>query len=279
MRGLRLTLIVLLIFLSAASALAQVEQAQQTQPETFSFAVFGDCRPGSREYSPVLAAFATEVGRLEVPFVIGTGDYVEGSSNQTTMRRQWEGFFAGMAPLQAQRTIPVALAPGNHDIVGVRSNAEIYVEYFERLYHSFDYRRCHFIILNSEAVGSEGRITGTQLQWLKRDLAENSNARFTFVALHRPLFPVDGHIGSSMDAYPQERDALHQLFVDSGVDCVFLGHEHLYNHQQRDGIHYLITAGAGAPLYAEPERGGFHHYLLVTVAADEFTIDVRRINP
>lgn len=283
MRGRRLTLIGLLTFLCVAGAVGQVEQAQQTQPEAFSFAVFGDCQPGSREYSPVLEAIADEVGRLDAPaapaFVVGVGDYINGSSNQTTVRRQWEGFFAGLAPLQARRTIPVGLAPGNHDIMSMRSNAEIFVEYFERLYHSFDYRGCHFIILNSEALGSEGRIAGAQLRWLQQDLAENSDARFTFVAQHRPLFPVDGHVGSSMDMHPEDRDALHRLFVEGGVDCVFHGHEHLYNHQRRDGIHYLITGGAGGPLYASADRGGFHHYLLVTVAADEFTIDVRRINP
>ncbi len=274
MRAHRLLAVLLVLVLSLGVAPAQ-EPAPTANP--FRFAVFGDSRPGSREYSPILQAIATEIGTLGVAFVIGTGDYIEGSSNQTTVRRQWEGFFTALAPLQAQQATPVALAPGNHDIMGIRRNAEIFLEYFKRLYFSFDHEGCHFIILDTEGLGQEGRIVGTQLQWLKQDLAAHADAKFTFVALHRPLFPVDGHVGSSLDQYPRERDALHALFVQHGVDAVFAGHEHLYNYQKKDGILYFITGGAGAPLYTTPDRGGFYHYLLVTVGDKTFTVEVRRI--
>lgn len=272
----RTVLVVLLAVVLAAGAL--LAQQPEPAPSPFRFAVFGDSRPGNREYSPVLQRIATEIGTLGVAFVVGTGDYIEGSSNQTTVRRQWEGFFTAIAPLQAQQTTPVALATGNHDIMGIRRNAEIFIENFKRLYFSFDYEGCHFIILDTEGLGQEGRITGTQLQWLKQDLSAHADAKFTFVALHRPLFPVDGHVGSSLDQYPRERDALHALFVQHGVDAVFAGHEHLYNYQKKDGILYFITGGAGAPLYASPDRGGFYHYLLVTVAEDTFTVEVRRVS-
>ncbi len=279
MRAFRLTIIALTIaLLCIPGALAQ-EQAHSVVDPDFTFGVFGDSRPGNRPYSPVLEAIAWEMGGHEVSFVLGTGDYIEGSTNPTAVRRQWDGFFTGLAPLQAQREIPVALAPGNHDIVGVRRNAEIFREYFNHLYFSFDYRECHFIILDSETVGSEGRITGAQLEWLKEDLSGASDAKFIFVALHRPLFPTGPHVGSSLDAHPSDRDALHALFVEHGVSAVFAGHEHLYNHQERDGIHYFITGGAGAPLYAPPERGGFYHYLVVTVGERTFTVDVRPVDP
>lgn len=275
MRALRLLAIV---GLAAWSIGVTVAAEDDSVADPFSFAVFGDSRPGNREYSPVLQAMMTEIGGLDVRFVIGTGDYIEGSSNQNTVRRQWEGFFTALEPLQAQRTIPLALAPGNHDIMGVRRNAEIFLEHFKRLYFSFEYESCHFIILNTETLGHEGRITGRQLQWLKQDLADHNDAKFTFVALHRPLFPVDGHVGSSLDQFPAERDALHVLFRQHGVDAVFAGHEHLYNYQERDGIYYFITGGAGAPLYTVPERGGFYHYLLVSVGRDSYTVEVRRIS-
>ncbi|MBD3292829.1 MAG: hypothetical protein GF393_07870 [Armatimonadia bacterium] len=278
MKTLRMATVVLL-FSTVCVSLVVAQAEAEPQYEPFTFAVFGDTRPGDRDFSPVLQAMMTEIGHLDISFAIGTGDYIEGSSNQSTVRKQWDGFFTAMQPLQADRTIPVALTTGNHDILGVRRNAEIFCEFFNKLYYSFDHRGCHFVLLDSETTGSEGRISGTQLKWLKQDLEAAKDAKFTFVALHRPLFPVDGHIGSSMDAYPEERDALHALFVQSGVDAVFLGHEHLYNHQERDGIHYFITGGGGAPLYAKPENGGFHHYLLVSVGDDEFTVDVKRVTP
>lgn len=252
-------------------------RSQEAQP--FTFAVFGDSQPYGRAFSPVLAEIARQVGASDVPFVLGAGDYIDGSSNQTTVRRQWDNFFEGLAPLQANRKVPVAFAPGNHDINGIRRNAQIFCEYFDKLYFSFDYQGCHFIVLDSETIGADARVTGTQWKWLKQDLAGASDAKFTFVVMHRPLYPVDGNIGFSLDKHPKERDALHGLFVESGVDAVFHGHEHLYNHQERDGIHYFITGGGGAELYAEPENGGFHHYLLVSVAEDRFTVEVKRVSP
>jgi hypothetical protein len=276
MKAPRVVMIALLmVLLVIATVSAQEEQPPRHEP--FSFAVFGDCQPYGREFSPVMERIATEVGQLEVPFVIGCGDYIDGSANQTTVRRQWNGFFTAIQPLQANRTIPVALAPGNHDIRGIRRNAEIFCEHFRKLYHSFNFAGCHFIILDSETIGADARVTGTQLQWLKQDLEEAKDARFIFVAMHRPLFPVGANIGYSLDKHPRDRDALHQLFVQSGVDAVFHGHEHLYNHREKDGIHYFITGGAGASLYAEPQNGGFHHYLLVKVDEDAFTVDVRRV--
>ncbi|MCD6362058.1 MAG: metallophosphoesterase, partial [Armatimonadetes bacterium] len=193
------------------------------------------------------------------------------------VRAQYERFFEALAPMQANRTIPVAFAPGNHDIMGIPANESIFTEYFEHLYFSFDAGGCHFIVLNTDGAHSSGMIDDHQLQWLRRDLLVHRAARFTFVVMHQPLFPVDGHVGSSLDVHPERRDALHELFVQSGVDSVFAGHEHLYNHQERDGVHYFITGGAGAPLYAPPERGGFYHYLLVQVEDDRYRVTVRRV--
>ena len=88
---------------------------------------------------------------------------------------------------------------------------------------------------------------------------------------------VDGHRGDSLDRYPRFRDTLHQLFVQQNVTCVFEGHEHLYNRQERDGVVYVITGGGGAPLYANELKGGFYHYLRVDVTATGYTVAVKRL--
>ena len=274
-----------LAVLAAFAATLVAQQQQEPSPgeagegaREFQFAVFGDCRPaGQRPFSPALERLASDIGEVAPEFVIGTGDYVDGSSNQQRQRWEFNQFFAAIAPMQRNQAVPVALSTGNHDLMGLRANQDIVRELFGDLYRSFNYGSCHFLILDTEEPSREGRIAGKQLQWLKQDLAAHKDARLTFVALHQPLFPVDGHVGSSCDAYPQERDALHGLFVQQGVDCVFCGHEHLYNYQKKDGVHYFITGGGGAPLYAGPERGGFHHYLLVSVSNSGYRISVRRL--
>src|SRR6202022_4635783 len=62
---------------------------------------------------------------------------------------------------------------------------------------------------------------------------------------------------------------LHQLFLQYPVKAIFAGHEHLFDHRTRDGIEYFVSGGAGAPLYAPPDKGGFSHYLVMRMRGDK----------
>lgn len=245
------------------------------QPD-LEFAVFSDCQPGDAPFSPVMQAFARDMAAVRPSFVVGCGDYINGSSSETRVRQQWQGFFTAMAPLR-EAGIRLAPAPGNHDILGSRRNLAIFEEYFGNSYRSFNAGPYHFIVLNSEVPGQAGRIAGEQVAWLKSDLARHRQATLTFVALHRPLFPVGVHIGESMDEHPRDRDALHALFAAEGVDVVFSGHEHLFSRHQRDGVDYVITGGAGGPLYARAARGGFHHYVLARLYGKDCRLALRKL--
>ena len=64
------------------------------------------------------------------------------------------------------------------------------------------------------------------------------------------------------------------LFRKHPVRAVFSGHEHVYWRETHDGIDYFIAGGAGAPLYASPDRGGFSHYVIVRLSGDALTYDV-----
>jgi 3',5'-cyclic AMP phosphodiesterase CpdA len=241
------------------------------------FTVFGDNRGDKDGLQPeVFKRLVRQMAALNPEFVIGTGDYVYGADSQETLRYQWSEFFRAMAPLQEGRTTYFVPAPGNHEIAGGGGNA-LFLQYFKRLYFSFDRGGSHFIVLNTEVPGQESRIADAQRVWLKKDLAAAANASHIFVAMHRPLFPVSIHKGDSLDMYPAERDGLHRIFVQHRVTCVFLGHEHLYNRQTRDGVVYIITGGGGAALYAEPGNGGFYHFLSVKANRLGYNIDVTRV--
>ncbi|MBP8954899.1 MAG: metallophosphoesterase [Armatimonadetes bacterium] len=241
------------------------------------FGVFGDSQPGGDWNYPVLSAIAADMAGRRLSVVLGTGDYIDGARNLDSHRGQWLHFFKGIAPLQQLGKVPVVLAPGNHDIRGSRAYLELFEQHFGPAYRSFDMNGCHFITLNTEEPGRAGMIGGEQLAWLKRDLAVTPNITPTFVAMHRPLWPVSIHVGESLDEYPEARDALHQLFVSEGVRCVFQGHEHLFNRQFRDGVEYIINGGAGGSLYARPDRGGFHHWVLAHVRDGKHTLQIRKI--
>ena len=250
--------------------------AAQTAAGEVRFTVFGDNRGERDGHQPsVFGTLVRKMTALRPDFVIGTGDYIYGSGSQDGLRAQWNEFFRFMEPLQTYKQTYFAPAPGNHEISG-GSGRRLFLEYFKRFYFSFDWAGSHFVILDTETPGQESRIAGEQLEWLTRDLNAARNAAHTFVALHRPLFPVGSHRGDSLDKYPQERDALHALFVRHGVDCVFEGHEHFYHHQTRDEVQYIITGGGGAPLYARPDKGGFHHFLYVTADQKRYKMEIVR---
>ena len=46
---------------------------------------------------------------------------------------------------------------------------------------------------------------------------------------------------------------------------VLAGDDHRYDRREKDDILYIITGGGGAPLTALTERGGYFHYVWVTV--------------
>src|SRR5437763_17206141 len=46
-----------------------------------------------------------------------------------------------------------------------------------------------------------------------------------------------------------EMVALIPLFEKQHVTAGFFGHDHNYQHYLKNGVHYFITGGGGAPLY------------------------------
>ncbi|MCL4439277.1 MAG: metallophosphoesterase, partial [Firmicutes bacterium] len=62
------------------------------------------------------------------------------------------------------------------------------------------------------------------------------------------------------------------------VDAVFSGHIHMYNRLDVQGVPYFITAGAGASLYAPPEKGGCYHYLRCNVDGKKVSFEVVKIS-
>lgn len=249
---------------------------QQSAPQRHVFCVFGDSRPdGDQRRLQMTSRIAGAMAAERPEVVLGTGDYVDGARTWDAARKQWSDFFVALRPLQKYGPVSFGAAVGNHDLSGGMGN--LWTQLLGSRYYSFDIGKAHFIILDTEQPGQVGRIDGQQWDWLCRDLTAAQACPLIFVALHEPLFPVSVHRGSSLDKYPKYRDRLHMLFARAKVNAVFAGHEHLYNHQKLDGVNYFITAGGGAPLYAEAARGGFYHYLKVIFTDDSYSVEVKKL--
>ena len=246
-----------------------------TPDNPFTFVVLGDNRgDDSGQPSAALHQILRAVDEASPAFAVNTGDMIYGrTTDEAVAREHWRRYRAALAPFKS----PIFHIPGNHDIWS-ETSARPYEEMLGPSYYSFDYGRARFIALDCGTDSSQ--LDKKQFEWLRQQLDE-AGRRIVFVFLHRPLFPADAAIGTSMDVYPAERDRLHQLFVKHhrAIKGVFLGHEHLYHFHERDGVPYYITGGGGANLYVAPELGGFHHFLIVQVDAVRVTVEPKKVGP
>ena len=253
-------------------------QLTPTTAETFRFTVFGDFRPAGSDapYPPQFRQALDAMSRERPAFTLSVGDAWFGYGG--TMEH-YRGEVAQFLDLVKGWNVPLFNVMGNHEVTGSSERERYLRETFGNLYGSVDYGTAHFIFLDSDEVGREGRIEGEQLRWLEKDLKQNRKAAALFVVLHRPLFsPKDPDLKRKRSFTDRKnRDNLHRLFVRYKVAAVFAGHDHLYDERVVDGVRYCITGGGGAPLYARPDKGGFHHYLVVTVSGKKATVEVRRL--
>lgn len=228
----------------------------------FRFAVLGDNRGNPEVYKTLLE----KISSLAPNLMMNTGDLITNAGHLY----QWDEFIE----LSSGYDFPILPVVGNHDVDNPRSE-KMYRDIFtlpgEEVYYSFAYGNSQFIALDSEIPGEESKITGAQLEWLKKTL-QNSSPTHRFIFLHKPLYPdsfIGSHFGGCLDRYPEERDSLLALLKMYEVDIIFVGHEHLFRKSAHDGIIQIITGGAGAPLYAAEEDGGFYHFVFVDVEEEK----------
>jgi hypothetical protein len=77
---------------------------------------------------------------------------------------------------------------------------------------------------------------------------------------------------------------IHQLFVKTGVSAFFFGHDHIYAHQELDGVVYQSTPNPADPTYTAFNDGAYRSgnvlpnsgHLLVTVGPQEARVDYVR---
>lgn len=104
--------------------------------------------------------------------------------------------------------------------------------------YSFDRGNCHFVVTNQYWDYPGGGYTTEQLNWIKKDLAASDQA-FKFVIGHEPAFPLEKHVGDSLDADPAQRDAFWNILVENDVQAYFCGHTHNLSHIVHQGVYQI----------------------------------------
>ncbi|NOZ85696.1 MAG: hypothetical protein GXP49_05445 [Deltaproteobacteria bacterium] len=232
-------------------------------PPVATFVLLGDTRPVGTGVQPYAFQELVDMVAREKPLaVFHTGDIIDGygldKQDSIASYKEFKRVASGFG-------VPVYAVPGDHDVFDVISE-DLFKTQVGPLYRSVEISGCAFILLNTETPGAPMRLDSEQYKWLETELKKfHQTTRQIFIVMHRPLWPVDGQKGNSLDAYRNHRDYLVGLFKKYGVRFVFTGHEHLYAKVEKDGITQFITGGGGAPLDAEESEGGYNHFIVVTV--------------
>lgn len=252
-----LVVVVLISALFSGCAHRSARPRKIVEDYPMQFAVIGD-RTGEHEPG-IYGQIVREIQRLKPDFVLSVGDMIEGYTNDTiAIKREWEEYKRLLEPL----TMPIYLAPGNHDIWDSTS-LELYKRYIGEPYYSFNRRGMHFILLDNSRYDTVGAFSSKQIDWLTADLERNMDATHTFAVFHIPYW---------IETIAEEKsDTLHNLFERYGVDGVFTGHYHSYFSGEFDGIIYTGVGSSGGGCSPGP-TGMKYHFLWVTVGRDGISI-------
>jgi 3',5'-cyclic AMP phosphodiesterase CpdA len=230
---------------------AIIQFKENPPADEWTFAVMGDnrytCWSCDWMYEKVIESMSGE----SFDFAINTGDFVDTGTE--------DRYLIYLERLQRQ-SFPTVHVLGNHDLPAEDSHDfSLFEKYFGRTYFYFDYQNARFIILNN----ASHEFGGEQRAWLDKTLAEAGN-RLKFVFMHIPTFNPSRKphylIKWDEDLIPFE-----EIIRRNKVDILFTGHSHLYSDTVYKGIRTIVTGGAGAPLYETSDRGGFYHWVKVTV--------------
>lgn len=155
------------------------------------------------------------------------GDLLE---DGTTASR--DRFNAVTATLRLNRTFYAA--QGNNE-----RNSAVFFDNFtfpgNEHWYSVNVGNLHMIVLDNYA--SSVSVDSEQYSWLQSDLqSAASQSRLTGVIFHYPIYGGGGD-------YKNMIGTVVPLFRNYGVDFVVSGHEHVYQHNLVDGIHYFVLSG------------------------------------
>ncbi len=211
----------------------------------------GNTRNGGRApsyYREVMrAASAWYAGKGLMPgFMIHAGDLVRTGGDL-------ENWLSHFSSFDGQGSLPLVIAPGNHDYLGDRGGNFLYF-FHQPDYYTLDYGDTRIISLHPyDGPGRtlDGPVLTTgkeQYRWLKRELARKDRKRWTVVIIHNPILSTGDYGTSELLAAQYLR-----LFRRHRVDLVVSGHDHNF-----DIFHVDPDAEDGGTLFLVAGTGGSH---------------------
>ncbi len=251
----------------------------------FNFVAIGDTRSRNNVHKKIIELVTKKNPR----FIVNSGDLV---SNGRSMK-DWESFFE--INQNFMRNTPYYPVLGNHE-----KDSPYYYNFFDlpnnERYYYFTVGDALFIVLDSEGLrttipayttegnedayweGSGLDYLKEQKEWLEKVLKINHQAGFVFIFQHQTLYSVKK---SRVEEAKRVRAFWGDIFSRYGVQVFLNGHDHHYHHAYDKGVHFITSAGAGAPLYdidaPQPETVSYkkiEHFINVEVNLNDAVLHV-----
>jgi predicted phosphodiesterase len=240
--------------------------------DTFRIGIAGDSRGAYETWGQVVAAFDA----AEVDFILFSGDMVEFGS----IHEEWESWLEASGDVLARR--PILPAHGNHEFLSQNYFAQFALPGNEEWY-SVDYGGMRIAVLN-DTVRDATQLTEEQAVWLDETLSEAADD-WKIAMHHQSAYATCTTHGSDLDV----RAAWVPVYDRHAVHAVFAGHNHIYERSvpirdgeavgEGEGTVYVVTGGAGAPLYGGIEEQWFgsvaeatNHYLIADVSPQSIAV-------
>ncbi len=225
----RIRSIALIAFLALIISCAAIAAPK----DAFFFVQLADPQMGfnnqNRDMIPEIEHFTKAVAainRLKPAFVLMTGDYAHSFRDPKEVREFWS------ITRTIDPSIPVYLAPGNHDTVQAKAeDVRAFEKIFGKDHFSFSYGGSKFIILDSQLISdvSDKETRDAQFAWFKNELEATKAEKpdHIFVCSHKPWFLTKP---DEADAYQNVPLAYRTTYLDLmakyGVDYSLHGHLH-----------------------------------------------------
>lgn len=238
-----------------------------TLPETgkegvYRIGAFGDCGNNSVNQRNVKQAVLNYLGKDYMDAWILLGDNAYGSGTDA----EFQSNFFNVYKNDLLKQYPMFPSPGNHDYndrdfpgaaeYAQRTHQVAYYQNFTmptkgesggvasntQAFYSFDIGNVHFLSLDS--YGKEDQqyrlydTTGPQVQWVKKDLAANSNRQWVIAYWHHPPYTMGSHNSDKEGELIKIRENFIRILERYGVDMVLCGHSHDYERTRLIQGHY-----------------------------------------
>ncbi len=194
------------------------------------WAVIGDNGTGEQPEQAIANQMQRYWTAVHFDFVTMDGDNIYGGHSARDFKDKFELPYKQML----DEGVKFYACLGNHDDPQLEVNYKPFNMGGSR-YYTFSKGDVQFFVLDSNYMDPP------QLAWLA-DKLKSSNAGWKIAYFHHPLFTAATFHGPDVDL----RKQLMPLFEQYGINAVWSGHEHVYEHvKPQDGINFFLVGNSG----------------------------------